>query len=129
MALADVTESSVYPSGGELTTASAAMLLPAPGLFSISTVCPRRVCSQSLKIRATMSDDPPAGNPTTQRTGRVGYSAVWADAASAANTIASNVAAATKRPRMLVGAARRPVVAIANFLSSTRGQHFTAATA
>jgi hypothetical protein len=53
-------------------TASVAMLLAAPDLFSTSTDWPSRVCSHSLMIRTTVSVDPPGGNPMIQRTGRDG---------------------------------------------------------
>src|SRR5690349_14352999 len=68
--------SSVYPSGGELTTASTAMLVPAPGRFSMMTGCPSRSESQEPMTRATVSAPPPGGNPTIQRRGLYGWAAL-----------------------------------------------------
>ena len=48
------------------------MLLPAPGLFSITNGWPNRSESHCPMMRATGSDAPPGTKPTTQRTGRVG---------------------------------------------------------
>src|SRR5262245_28517019 len=61
--------SNVYPSGGELTTACTAMLVEAPGRFSMTTGCPRRLVSHGSMMRATVSAPPPAGKPMIQRSG------------------------------------------------------------
>jgi hypothetical protein len=55
-----------------LITASVAMLLAAPDLFSTRTGWPSRVCSHSAMMRTRVSVDPPAANPMIQRTGRDG---------------------------------------------------------
>ena len=62
----------VWPSAGALATASAPMLPPAPGLFSITTGWPseRAICSPS--VRAMVSIAPAGGNGTTQRIARDG---------------------------------------------------------
>src|SRR5262249_57292152 len=57
------TNSSVYPSGGELTTAWIEMLLLAPGLFSITTGWPSRSDNHGAMILGTMSAPPPGGEP------------------------------------------------------------------
>jgi hypothetical protein len=53
-------------------TDSVAMLLPAPGLFSITNCWPSRSESRWPIRRAMMSVAPPGGYPTTHFTGRVG---------------------------------------------------------
>jgi hypothetical protein len=52
-----------------LTTVWIDMLVPAPGLFSITTGWPSRSDSHFPMMRETMSAPPPGGNPTTQRSG------------------------------------------------------------
>jgi hypothetical protein len=47
---------------------SEAMLPPAPGLFSITTVWPHTSCRRLPTRRAVMSVEPPGGNGTTMRT-------------------------------------------------------------
>src|SRR5712691_623043 len=49
-----------------------AMLLPAPGRFSMTKGCPRRSVSHWPIRRAEMSVGPPGVKPTLTRTGRVG---------------------------------------------------------
>ena len=44
----------------------------APVLFSTTTGWPSAVCNFSATMRAGMSLGPPAGNPTSSRTGRSG---------------------------------------------------------
>jgi hypothetical protein len=61
--------SSVLPSGAALATASAAMLPPAPGLFSTMTVRPSAGPMLTASERASVSVEPPAGAPTRMRTG------------------------------------------------------------
>src|SRR6516165_5774132 len=65
--------SNVYPSGGELTTVCTAMLVEAPGRFSMMTGCPSRLDSHGSMIRATVSAPPPAGKPMIQRSDFDGY--------------------------------------------------------
>src|SRR5712691_909363 len=64
--------SSVYPSADASTTASVAMLPPAPGRFSMMNCWPKRSDSHCAIRRAAMSGAPPAANPTKMRTGRAG---------------------------------------------------------
>src|SRR4051812_23314817 len=71
-----------------------AMLVPPPGLFSITTCCPSRSESKGLRIRASRSVVPPAVNATTSLTGRVGW--VWANAVRETKGTA---AASPARPR------------------------------
>src|SRR6516165_5611545 len=52
--------SSVWPSGAAFTTASVAILVPAPGRFSTTNCWPSRSDSHCPIIRATMSVAPPA---------------------------------------------------------------------
>jgi len=54
-----------------LITDSVAMLLPAPGLFSMMNCWPSRSDNRWLIRRAMISVAPPGGYPTTQRTDRV----------------------------------------------------------
>src|SRR5258706_14506883 len=54
------------------------MVVPAPGLLSITTGWPRRGASFSPSARATMSTPPPGGNGTMKRIGRDGYCCDWA---------------------------------------------------
>ena len=61
-----------------LTTASAAMLPPAPGLLSTITGWPSALDSGSAIVRATRSGVEPPGKPTRMRSGRVGQAAVAA---------------------------------------------------
>ena len=61
--------SRVCPSGAALATASAAMLPPAPGLFSTMTVRPSAGPMLTASERASVSVEPPAGAPTRMRTG------------------------------------------------------------
>src|ERR1700682_205465 len=69
------------------------MLPPAPGLFSITTGCPRRSPSLPATARAEMSVDPAGGNGTTILMGLVGYDCAdtRVDAASAAKPPAARV--------------------------------------
>jgi len=55
-----------------LITASVAMLLAAPGLFSTMTGWPSRLDSQSPMMRTSTSVGPAGGNPMVQRIGCVG---------------------------------------------------------
>ena len=54
---------------------SAAMLPPAPPLFSITTDWPQISCRRLPTRRAVMSVEPPGVNGTTMRTGLAGQSA------------------------------------------------------
>ena len=73
------------------------MLVPAPGLFSITTCWPQIRDSRSAVMRATVSVDPPGAYGTTMRTGRVGQSCASVGrltAVASANAAASGHAAA-----------------------------------
>jgi hypothetical protein len=63
---------STWPSAVARTTASAPILLPAPGRLSMINGWPSRSDSHRPIRRAMMSIWPPGGKPTTKRTGRVG---------------------------------------------------------
>src|SRR5688500_18655891 len=63
----------VWPSLGDVATCSAAMLLAAPARLSTITNWPSASDRFWLIARATTSVAPPAGTPTTQRTGFAGY--------------------------------------------------------
>jgi hypothetical protein len=58
--------------GGDLITASVAILVPAPGLFSTTTFWCNCPDSHSPIKRAMMSPAVPAGKPMMRRTGRAG---------------------------------------------------------
>ena len=60
------------PSGLAFAAISTPSMVPAPSLFSTTTVCPRLRCSFSPIIRASTSAGPPAENGTISRTGLVG---------------------------------------------------------
>src|SRR5215831_4713993 len=66
MALVVVTNSSVYPSGGELIAVCAATLVPPPGLFSTTTDWPRRSVSHAPMMRATRSVETAGGKAEDQ---------------------------------------------------------------
>lgn len=53
--------STVAPSAGAWRTKSAAIWPPAPGRFSTITVLPRSSRSLSASMRASASEEPPAG--------------------------------------------------------------------
>src|SRR4051812_38095163 len=71
-ALELVRDSNVYPSGDALTTACTAMLVPAPGRFSMIIGWPSRSDSHWPINRVMRSADPPGAKPTMMRTGRDG---------------------------------------------------------
>src|SRR5688572_1322072 len=60
---------SVYPSGDAVRTAWAAIAPSAPGLFSMTNVCPSCFDNTSPMILAATSEGPPAGKGTSRRTG------------------------------------------------------------
>ena len=62
----EVVIKSVWPSGGDFATATAATVLAPPGRFSTTKVAPLRRCSSFCdSMRASQSVEPPAGNGTT----------------------------------------------------------------
>src|SRR3990167_1610869 len=65
-----------------LATASAAILPPAPTLFSTITGWPRALDSGSLNVRAVRSGEDPAGKPTMILSGLVGHARGAAAAAA-----------------------------------------------
>src|SRR5882757_1861862 len=90
---------------------SAAMLPPAPGLFSITTDWPQTSCRRLPTRRAVVSVEPPGVNGTTTRNGLAGQSAPAAcDARMEGATIAA-AARPTKRRRLSIGALLREVMA------------------
>ena len=72
MVFAAVPMNRVWPSAGERDTNSAAMLLPAPGLFSTTNCWPKLALNFCARRRAGVSAEAPAPKPTMMRTGRVG---------------------------------------------------------
>src|SRR4051795_4057188 len=74
---------------------SAAMLPPAPGLFSTTTDCPHTSCRRLETSRAVISVEPPGVNGTTTRTGFAGQS----PAALETDGTASTAAAAPRKRR------------------------------
>src|SRR5262249_45976059 len=73
------------------------MLVPAPGLFSITTCSPQILDSRSAAMRATVSVDPPGAYGTTTRTGRVGQA--WANVGRWTGGASANVGARATRRR------------------------------
>src|SRR3954462_13136085 len=66
-------------SGAALATASPAMVVPAPGLFSTMTAWPIMVDIFAATARPSTSEMPPAAKPTTILIGRLGYAGcAWA---------------------------------------------------
>ena len=64
---------SVWPSGGDFATDTAATTLAPPGRFSTTKVEPFRRCSSFCEsMRASQSVEPPGGNGTITLTGRAG---------------------------------------------------------
>src|SRR3954467_12800336 len=74
------------------------MLLPPPGLFSITTGWPSFSCSHCAVSRASTSVVPPGGYGTTQCTARFGYCASTAGAAAKSASSAS-----VRRHRRCIG--------------------------
>ena len=66
-----LTRSKVWPSGEARATAAAAVMPPAPGMFSITTGLPNESAIFCATARAVMSPRPPGPNPTTILIGRV----------------------------------------------------------
>ena len=90
-----VASSRVWPSAGALAVISAAMVLEAPGRFSITKLCLRLSLNRSASIRAMTSVPPPAEAPTMIRTGLDGQA--WAPAMPGAAAKARMAAAAIRR--------------------------------
>ena len=67
-----LTRSSVWPSGAARATDPAALIPPAPGMFSITTGLPNESDIFCATARAVMSPRPPGPKPTTILIGRAG---------------------------------------------------------
>ena len=85
----------VWPSGGAPITALAALMPPAPGMFSITKRWPSFSPSFSATRRAVTSATPPGPNGSTIFTGRSGYFCAVAGDTKAIN---SATVAATPNP-------------------------------
>ena len=66
---------SVYPSGADLATASAPIMVVPPGRASITKLCPSAFDHAFATSRAAFSAPAPGGNGMTTRTGLFGYGA------------------------------------------------------
>src|SRR6185503_18290607 len=86
---------SVWPSGADLSSASEAITVLPPGLFSTITCWPKRSASFGASSRARMSFVPPGENGTRMRIGWVGKGSC----ASAPPASASRTAAAAARAK------------------------------
>src|SRR5471030_1475711 len=82
---------------------SAAMLPPAPGLFSITTDWPHTSCRRLLTRRAVISVEPPGVNGTTTRTALAGQSAPKARDAIVDGAARAAAARPAKRRRFSMG--------------------------
>lgn len=76
---------SVYPSGADVATTTAAIVPVAPGRFATMVGTPKCSDRPCASTRATRSVPPPGGNPTRILTVPVGY----AEPACAGNTVAT----------------------------------------
>src|SRR5687768_12791131 len=74
------------------------MVMPAPGLFSITIGWPSRGESFSPMARATMSTPPPGGNGAMKRIGFAGYGCASVGSAAAS----SNAAATVRRDSVFI---------------------------
>src|SRR5271154_5578322 len=83
---------------------SAAMLPPAPGLFSTTTDWPQTSCRRLLTRRAVISVEPPGVNGTTTRTGLAGQSAARAGHERIGGAAKADAARPTKSRRLSMGA-------------------------
>src|SRR5882672_4778940 len=86
-----VPNASVYPSAGDLATASWPIVVAAPGRFSTMTGCPSWVASACVTIRVAMSGAPAGAEGTITR---IGLDGNWAAAGHATRPSASAMAAA-----------------------------------
>ena len=75
---------------GARNTASTPSAPLAPGLLSITTVCPRRFLTPSPTTRAAISFEPPAGNGTTKVSDLLGHSSARAMAGAMARLSSDN---------------------------------------
>ena len=91
----------VWPSGSARATSAAAMLPPAPALFSTITLVLSAAAMRSATARASVSVGPPAANATTIRIGlEVDSTGDWACAARPAERpMDSSANAAARRTR------------------------------
>jgi hypothetical protein len=70
--VAALPSSHVYPSGGDFATASAPIVLPAPGRLSTTIGWPSRLDSGGAMMRPRMSPGPPGEKGTIMVIGRAG---------------------------------------------------------
>src|SRR5262245_29419049 len=91
---------SVDPSGADLITYSEAMLVMAPGRFSMMNCCFRTGMSRSVSARVTRSVFPPAANGLTMRTTLGG---VWA---GALNESVAAIKLTSVQPHVIIGPPR-----------------------
>ena len=70
--------SSTCPSPGIPATCCAAMVPPAPGLFTTTSGCGNSGCAASMMARAIRSAPPPGAKPMMHWIGRVGAQALRA---------------------------------------------------
>ncbi len=90
---------SVVPSGAARATRPVPRLPPAPATFSMTTGWPSTERIGSERMRAIVSDGPPAGNGAMMVTGRAGK-----DCAAAVPMLASNDARAAAIASFVMGA-------------------------
>src|SRR5665647_1352348 len=75
------------------------MMVPAPGLFSMTMVAPRSLAISCASVRAMTSVPPPGANGTTILTILSGYKA---EAGSAENAASNNAASANRTDMVFV---------------------------
>jgi hypothetical protein len=97
----------MWPSGAEPATKAAAIVVPAPGLFSTSTGCFHSSLVFSATILAAASADPPGGNGTMIFTGRAGKACT--ELVEGVCAIAPDAAAIATNPEMSVVHVRRRI--------------------
>src|SRR5436190_20403848 len=90
---------------------SAAMLPPAPGLFSTTTVWPHTSCRRLPTRRAVVSVEPPGVNGTTMRTVLAGQPAPFAREDMIAGAAMPAAASETKRRRFSIGSSLDAAIA------------------
>src|SRR5450756_2791227 len=73
MVVVTLQSSSVYPSGAARAAIWVPRLAPAPGRLSTTICWPKVSPSFWASMRATRSEDPPAGNGAIIRIGLIGY--------------------------------------------------------
>src|SRR5438876_679830 len=108
---------------------SAAMLPPAPGLFSITTDWPQTSCRRLPTRRAVVSVEPPGANGTTMRTDLSGQSAAEAREKTIDGAASAAAPRPTKRRRLSMGSSPsgcdRPIASELWYFSGVWGQAAT----